>query len=162
MHVPPLPQPQPEMQQQPYGRHAEAIPLPASALEANQCCGQNYLTSDSCPSLGNDVLWQDSGQIDVAWRPHEDATILEAVSSIGERWTSISQLLMGRSSDAVRTRFNSLQESLLKLGRAQMEFIKVGYKCSRCGQLKKKHQCTWEPGQPTHATLKKRVRQSEA
>jgi hypothetical protein len=44
------------------------------------------------------------------WLAAEDETILESVQSMGARWRVIAQMLPGRSDDAVRNRWNRLQE----------------------------------------------------
>ena len=76
------------------------------------------------------------------WMAEEDKVILDAVTRIGFRWRSIAALLPGRSDDAVRNRWNRLQEAI-KEGNAKPK--QGGYKCSKCGQPKRHHICTWVP-----------------
>ena len=94
------------------------------------------------------------------WLASEDQTIVDSVREMGFKWRLIAAMLPGRSDDAVRNRWNRLQEAirdgtsrLLGGGSgggggdgAPMEKVKAGYKCSKCGQPKRNHQCTYQPG----------------
>jgi len=80
-----------------------------------------------------------------AWHTWEDQMILESVQDMGQRWRHIAAMLPGRSDDAVRNRWNRLQEAL-KEGTFPpsdelTEKPKAGYKCSKCGQPKRNHVC---------------------
>ena len=104
-----------------------------------------------------------------AWSLEEDTAILESVQQFGARWRVIAAMLPGRSDDAVRNRWNRLQEQMREgtnheptdsMGGADVyvhiptgEKRKEGYKCSKCGQPKRNHVCT-RPDMPT-ATAKR-------
>ena len=131
-----------------------------------------------------------------AWSIEEDTAILDSVYQFGQRWRVIAALLPGRSDDAVRNRWNRLQEQIKEGeligsvgGSARWHHDdggevggvgvgvgvgsgsgsgasggfappllrnlpgyngdlggglsrKEGYKCSKCGQPKRNHQCT--------------------
>ena len=61
--------------------------------------------------------------------------------------------LPGRSDDAVRNRWNRLQEALkedaqvVANDRGGHSLVKAGYKCSKCGQPKRNHTCTFMDGE---------------
>ena len=68
---------------------------------------------------------------------------------MGVRWRVIAAMLPGRSDDAVRNRWNRLQESMRETA-ARGEGLsglydkpKTGYKCSKCGLPKRNHVCTF-------------------
>ena len=88
------------------------------------------------------------------WLEREDQAILESVRAMGFRWRVIAGMLPGRSDDAVRNRWNRLQEAIrdgstrLLHGGSGVEKAKAGYKCSKCGQPKRNHVCTYQPGTP--------------
>jgi hypothetical protein len=71
------------------------------------------------------------------WAPTEDATILNAVDTLGPRWRQIASLLPGRSDDAVRNRWKRLKDAEAsghKLGehkRASERAGGVQYLCSK-------------------------------
>lgn len=82
------------------------------------------------------------------WLDTEDQTILDAVQEMGFRWRIIASLLPGRSDDAVRNRWNRLQEAIRDGTSARLlsnDRPKSGYKCSKCGQPKRNHVCTFQP-----------------
>ena len=81
------------------------------------------------------------------WAAGEDELILEAVKQLGCKWRQIASMLPGRSDDAVRNRWNRLKEPS-SLGRAVDPTTGLqsnAYRCSKCGQLKKNHRCTYVP-----------------
>lgn len=85
------------------------------------------------------------------WSQEEDRTILDYVGRLGVRWRQIAAQLPGRSDDAVRNRFNRLQETIRdNPGALELSVEsrpKAGYRCSRCGLLKRNHVCLKErPG----------------
>ena len=83
------------------------------------------------------------------WLQSEDQMILDSVASMGFRWRIIASQLPGRSDDAVRNRWNRLQEAMRDGNPARLlgaDRPKAGYKCSKCGQLKRNHVCTFQPG----------------
>jgi len=68
---------------------------------------------------------------------------------MGFRWRVIAGMLPGRSDDAVRNRWNRLQEAMRDGTPIRVvggERPKAGYKCSKCGQPKRNHVCTYQPG----------------
>ena len=71
---------------------------------------------------------------------------------MGFKWRVIAAMLPGRSDDAVRNRWNRLQEALRDGQPVRLlgnpEKPKAGYKCSKCGQPKRNHVCTYQPGTP--------------
>ena len=110
-----------------------------------------------------------------AWTLEEDTAILESVQQMGARWRVIASLLPGRSDDAVRNRWNRLQEQMREGTNHQQDssggadsFVpiqaaerrKEGYKCSKCGQPKRNHVCTMAH-MPT-ATAKQRAAQARS
>lgn len=85
------------------------------------------------------------------WLADEDRIITASVKAIGFRWRTIAGYLPGRSDDAVRNRWNRLQEAFREESNqttsVEMDrFVKAGYKCSKCGQPKRNHLCTYQPG----------------
>jgi len=83
-----------------------------------------------------------------AWLASEDQLIMDSVQSMGFRWRVIAGMLPGRSDDAVRTRWTRLQEAIRDGSSrlATQDRPKAGYKCSKCGQPKRNHVCTFQPG----------------
>ena len=80
------------------------------------------------------------------WAAGEDELILEAVRHLGCKWRVIASMLPGRSDDAVRNRWNRLKEpSLLGIHTRDGGTHSSAYRCSKCGQPKKNHRCTWVP-----------------
>jgi hypothetical protein len=83
------------------------------------------------------------------WASAEDDLILECVRHLGCKWRQIAAMLPGRSDDAVRNRWNRLKDPANQLDGARREAHAPGagtaYRCSKCGQLKKNHRCTWVP-----------------
>ena len=91
------------------------------------------------------------------WQASEDQLIIDSVTAMGFKWRAIAGVLPGRSDDAVRNRWNRLQEAIrdgtrLLHGPGQ-EKPKAGYKCSKCGQPKRNHVCTYQPGTPLASEL---------
>jgi hypothetical protein len=86
------------------------------------------------------------------WNVAEDDLILECVKQLGCKWRQIASMLPGRSDDAVRNRWNRLTDPSsnayssreLSLG-SREGTLSSGYRCSKCGQPKKNHRCTWVP-----------------
>ena len=83
------------------------------------------------------------------WLASEDQTIIDSVHSMGFKWRVIAGMLPGRSDDAVRNRWNRLQEAMRDGMPPRLlgsDRPKAGYKCSKCGQPKRNHVCTYQPG----------------
>ena len=78
------------------------------------------------------------------WAQGEDELILEAVRHLGCKWRQIASMLPGRSDDAVRNRWNRLKEpNNLNASARDTSNGSSAYRCSKCGQLKKNHRCTY-------------------
>jgi len=82
------------------------------------------------------------------WTIVEDELIVEKVREIGPKWRQIASALQtGRSDDAVRNRYNRLMEPGVISNWARENGSQSSksskYKCSKCGQFKKNHQCTY-------------------
>ena len=83
-----------------------------------------------------------------AWLAEEDELILSQVDTMGFRWRVIAAMLPGRSDDAVRNRWNRLQEAWRDgvSGAVPADRPKAGYKCTKCGKPKKNHVCDFQSG----------------
>merc|ERR1719247_563651 len=80
------------------------------------------------------------------WAVAEDELILECVRHLGCKWRQIASMLPGRSDDAVRNRWNRLKDpanSGVAMRDPNATGTTTAYRCSKCGQLKKNHRCTW-------------------
>jgi len=67
---------------------------------------------------------------------------------LGCKWRQIAAMLPGRSDDAVRNRWNRLKDpanNISTLRDPNVPGSGTAYRCSKCGQLKKNHRCTWVP-----------------
>lgn len=124
-------------------------------LQQLESTAHEALSMESLPAprlLRNSSSASSKEPIRKAWMTSEDQIIVTAVAQIGFRWRCIAQMLPGRSDDAVRNRWNRLQEALRE-GNDRTEDegstssnAKTGYKCSKCGQPKRNHICTFQPG----------------
>ena len=84
------------------------------------------------------------------WALAEDNLILDCVHRLGGKWRQIAAMLPGRSDDAVRNRWNRLKDPTFNaVGSRERDAygstVSTGYRCSKCGQLKKNHRCTFVP-----------------
>ena len=82
------------------------------------------------------------------WALSEDELILECVRTLGCKWRQIAAMLPGRSDDAVRNRWNRLKDPAhlsVSLLDSSVPGAATAYRCSKCGQFKKNHRCTWMP-----------------
>ena len=80
------------------------------------------------------------------WTSVEDELIVEAVRELGPKWRQIASALQtGRSDDAVRNRYNRLMEPgvVINMWARENGSQSPKYKCSKCGQVKKNHICTY-------------------
>ena len=80
------------------------------------------------------------------WTTVEDELIVEKVREIGPKWRQIASALQtGRSDDAVRNRYNRLMEPgvVINMWARENGSQSPKYKCSKCGQVKKNHICTY-------------------
>jgi len=117
---------------------------------------------------GDDPSVSRAGQKTAPWTRTEDQVISEAVKRFGCKWGVLSALLPGRTDNAVRNRWHRLErarrwrEEVASRARAagmqdpttvkapppgllpasSRTGVGSGYKCGRCGQLKRGHLCT--------------------
>ncbi|KAG8469471.1 hypothetical protein KFE25_005926 [Diacronema lutheri] len=82
----------------------------------------------------------------VPWTSAEDDVICAGVEELGFKWSHIAARLDGRTDNAVRNRWHRLDAA--RKWRAEVQLASTdgaealpGYKCGRCGQPKRGHQC---------------------
>ena len=79
-------------------QHGYGAPLAGDPLGA---CNQQQLLGKRSRDMGPTVKQ--------GWTRHEDATILQIVREVGNKWSHIAAQLPGRSDDAVRNRYIRIQ-----------------------------------------------------
>lgn len=79
------------------------------------------------------------------WSMAEDDVICSGVQELGYKWSHIAERLDGRTDNAVRNRWHRLEAARKwreeMAGKSDTELS--GYKCGRCGQLKRGHACPY-------------------
>jgi len=61
----------------------------------------------------------------VSWSPHEDQVIVRAVQELGPRWCSVAARLPSRTDQAVRNRWNRLQQRARVQARTMLNAFQV-------------------------------------
>lgn len=74
---------------EPVKRHASILSMKEGAKECTEGC---------------------DGAARVSWSPREDQLIVRAVQELGSRWSAVAERLPGRTEQAVRNRWNRLQQ----------------------------------------------------
>jgi len=125
--------------------------LPAPAETTDAWSGQTGF--GELPAAEKAFVWSDLAPAPQAgyaqerrvWLPEEDHLIATSVEEIGCRWRTIAARMPGRTDDAVRNRWNRLQEMLHNRVAHTMgnDDGRRVYKCSKCGQQKRDHVCPY-------------------
>ncbi len=90
------------------------------------------------------------------WKPEEDSVLMSAQSSIGNKWAQIAAMLPGRTENAVKTRFKSINRAIKRMWTPEQDQLIVS--------LHQEHGSRWDqiaehiPGRTKNA-VKTRYRQ---
>mmetsp|Transcript_35128 Transcript_35128/g.77310 ORF Transcript_35128/g.77310 Transcript_35128/m.77310 type:complete len:438 (-) Transcript_35128:582-1895(-) len=128
-----------------------SVCLPMCASTDQQHAGQTLSSAtvlENAPMRFEVSGAQDSEVASKVWHQWEDDLIMRLVRELGMRWRSISAKLPGHSDDDVRNRYHRLLRALKQKEESKNDDSpgKPEYKCSKCGQPKRHHECSWKPG----------------